>query len=193
MDEEQEPALRISGIHPATPAHPRKRLLPGDVAGSQLIVPTEVFSETMRRLEERSSRRRESAAVWSGVLTGLSGKVSRVDYHHELGDDRSGALYLELSEAAKFRLYGELAHSGLRLLALIHTHPAAWVGLSHVDRGNQVCSRVGFFSLVVPHYGRPPWQLRRIGVHVRTDSGWYTLRRREVRRMVCIRNGHGAV
>jgi proteasome lid subunit RPN8/RPN11 len=96
-----------------------------------------------------------------------------VHFHHELCDDRGSELSLELTEEAKFRLYETLHGSGLKLVALIHTHPESWVGLSHIDQRNQVCSRIGFWSLVVPNYGRRPWDLFALGVHIRADNGWY--------------------
>jgi len=55
--------------------------------------------------------------------------VEAVHFHHELGDDQAGALSLELSEAAKFRLYAEIGKQNRRVIALIHTHPGEWVGL----------------------------------------------------------------
>jgi proteasome lid subunit RPN8/RPN11 len=138
----------------------------------------------MKRLEERSEGRRESAAIWSGRVSGDLAEATRVDFHHELCDDRATALSLELSEAAKFRLYQTLAELRLQMVALVHTHPSDWVDLSPIDRENQVCSRVGFWSLVVPHYGRPPWRLVDMGVHRRTECGWSRMSRTQARRMI---------
>lgn len=130
---------------------------------------------------------RESGAIWSGSVEDTVTTVQRVDFHHELCNDKATALSMELSEEAKFSLYGDLREQGLKLAALVHTHPADWVGLSEVDRENQLCSRLGFWSLVVPRYGREPWALERLGIHVQTDDGWYQLRPDEVVSMVSIR------
>ena len=105
--------------------------------------------------------------------------MRRVDFHHELCDDKATALSMELSEEAKFRLYGDLRKKGLKLAALVHTHPSDWVGLSEVDRENQLCSRMGFWSLVVPRYAREPWVLEELGIHIQTEAGWYQLRSEE--------------
>lgn len=127
---------------------------------------------------------RESGAVWSGSLDGSVTKVSRVDFHHELCDDKAKALSMELSESAKFRLYEELGQEGLKLAGLVHTHPAEWVALSDVDRENQLCSRVGFWSLVIPRYAREGCRLEEIGVHLQTEDGWYELKPEEAVSMV---------
>jgi len=102
-------------------------------------------------------------------------EVSRVIFHHELGDDRATALALELPEAAKFALYRDLADRQEALLALLHTHPEQWVGLSAIDEQNQVSSRVGFWSIVVPFYGVCDWAPQELGCHVRCEFGWRQL------------------
>ena len=129
---------------------------------------------------------RESGAVWSGRVEKDNTVVERVDFHHELCDDRATALSMELSEEAKFRLYEELGPLELKLAALVHTHPAGWVGLSAVDRENQLSSRVGFWSLVIPRYGRRPWHLEEMGIHLQVEAGWYQLKPEEVAPMVCL-------
>lgn len=109
-----------------------------------------------------------------------------VYYHHELCDDLAGPLFLELSEAAKFRLYADLASRGLRLIAVLHTHPYDWVDLSEVDQQNQLCSRLGFWSIVIPRYAKKPWMVTRFGVHVRIENGWERLKKAEVSRRILI-------
>jgi hypothetical protein len=55
----------------------------------------------------------------------------------------------------------------LKLLAQIHTHPGAYVGHSHGDDLGAPLAFNGFYSLVVPHYGRAGIQpLIQCGVHV---------------------------
>jgi hypothetical protein len=127
---------------------------------------------TLSNLAERSSGWRESAGIWAGAINGDDATVTALYLHHELCDDRGRALSLELTEEAKFTLYRRLAASGLKLIALIHTHPEDWVELSWIDKQNQISSRIGFYSLVVPWYGRQPVQPSSLGIHVREDSGW---------------------
>jgi proteasome lid subunit RPN8/RPN11 len=139
--------------------------------GVSLRVPSDLFRETMAELRNRSSGWRESAAIWAGTVSEgqWTAKVAR--FHHRLCDDSGAPLFLELTEAAKFSLYSELETMGLRLVALIHTHPKDWVGLSAVDQANQICSRRGFWSIVAPRYGQEPWDTARFGVHSRIEDG----------------------
>lgn len=139
---------------------------------SRLVVPSTVLARTGAGLRARSAGWRESACIWSGTR---DGHVTDVVFHHELGDDRATALSLELPEVAKFALYKRLAARGEILLALLHTHPEDWVGLSPIDARNQLCSRIGFWSIVLPFYGATKWQNAAVGFHIRCDRGWQQL------------------
>jgi proteasome lid subunit RPN8/RPN11 len=143
---------------------------------SFLIVPIGLWHHTLSELERRSVGYRESA----GILVGKAlpdGRRIAVDavFHHQIADDRATALSLELPEAAKFKLYQDLAKRHLTLVSLIHTHPSDWVGLSEVDQNNRISSTVGFWSIVVPYYGKQPWDLDKIGFHILENTGWHEL------------------
>lgn len=144
---------------------------------SRLVATRDVFIQTVHGLRVRSASWRESAAVWGGSISGdgREWKATAVWFHHELCDDRAGPLSLELSEAAKYSLYQHLASAGLRLVALVHTHPDEWVDLSAVDRRNQISSKLGFWSLVIPHYASKTPEPETFGIHVRIDRGWHRL------------------
>jgi hypothetical protein len=130
---------------------------------------------------------RESGALWIGSLDGECAHVADVVFYHDLGDDKGKPLSLELSEDAKLSLYGNLAERGVKLLAMLHTHPEGWVGLSSIDQANQLCSRIGFWSLVLPWYGAGSWSLKRTGVHVRTNDGWYQFSSAQAKERILIR------
>ena len=166
------PQYAFPGLPATEPAEPR------------LIVSPSVLRETVIGLRTRSAGWRESACVWSGVRNPHAhlARATRVTFHHELADDRATALSLELPEAAKFMLYQRLASANETLLAMLHTHPRDWVDLSDVDAGNQLCSRVGFWSIVLPWYGRREWDVREIGFHERCTRGWRRLSVSEVQR-----------
>lgn len=152
------------------------RLSAAATPASRLTVPRGVLQATVFGLRERSAGWRESACVWVGAAAGA---VQRVTFHHEMADDRATALSLELPEAAKFGLYQQLAREKLRILALLHTHPEGWVDLSWIDQQNQISSRIGFLSIVLPFYGTHDWNYDEIGFHVKCDRGWRRIRGQE--------------
>lgn len=154
------------------PEYSRARLPAAKPVISRRLVPRSILDATVQELRSRSAGWRESAAIWTG---NRDGTVHQVFFHHILADDRGGPLSLELPEHAKLDLYQRLAKKNQVLLALLHTHPEDWVGLSSVDQQNQLSSRVGFWSIVLPHYGRNDWNLREVGFHVRAERGWVQL------------------
>ncbi|HTD24067.1 MAG TPA: hypothetical protein VK738_15525 [Terriglobales bacterium] len=154
---------------------------------NRLIVNSQLFEQTLFGLRERSVTRRESGAIWAGKIDGTNNWVGeQVYFHHELCDERGTALSLELTEAAKFQLYQKLSKEGRQLIALLHTHPEDWVDLSSIDQDNQLSSRIGFWSIVIPWYARPPWDTEAMGIHVRSNPGWYRLTESEIRRRFLI-------
>lgn len=173
MAEETKSSGSLPGFSPADVARSSSRLQPPELERQRLVIPEALFELTLARLTERSAGWRESAAIWTGKLEGDDALASEVLFHHELCDDQAGPLFLELTEQAKFDLYRRLAARKRKLVGMIHTHPEDWVELSPVDASNQLCSRLGFWSLVAPWYGSPPWDLGAFGVHARANSGWY--------------------
>lgn len=139
---------------------------------TELVIPQSLFHETLTELQARSAGWRESAAIFCGRVIGSQWLAETVKFHHHLCDDHGRPRSMELSEEAKFRLYEELGRAHLRLIAGIHTHPEDWVDLSWIDQRNQLCSRRGFWSIVVPCYGKEPWTIASMGVHIRTSDGW---------------------
>lgn len=153
---------------------------------SRLLVSQRTIVATHRGLRERSASVRESACVWVGTRKDDEAQVLGVIFHHELADDRATALSLELPEHAKFDLYRRLAATNQSVVALLHTHPAEWVGLSLIDQQNQISSRVGFWSIVLPFYGQGLWSHHEIGFHIRCTRGWRQLSVQEVSKNLVI-------
>lgn len=151
------------------------------------MIGASLLEATISGLRGRSAGWRESGAIWVGHIKGAVSIVTEVRFYHNLCNDKGRAFSLQLTEEAKFALYQDLAERGLKLVGMIHTHPGAWVDLSSVDKANQLCSRIGFWSLVVPHYARHSWNIKTIGVHIRIDSGWHWFSTKEARNRISIR------
>lgn len=147
---------------------------------SHLRVPRILWEQTLSLLRDRSDGRRESGAIVLGTGNSTKQRVaSSVVGYHELCDDRATEVFLEVSEAGKLRLYSQLEHNKLQLVAMIHTHPEGWVGLSQIDQANQLSSRIGFWSIVLPYFGKQPCELDLIGFHIRQREGWHQLDHQE--------------
>lgn len=161
-------------------------LQPQEVANDRLTISAHLLGKTLDGLRQRSADWRESGAIWAGELDGVNSTAREVLFFHDLCDDQGRALSLELSEAAKFSLYKGLAARNLKLVGMIHTHPEDWVGLSYIDQANQLCSRIGFWSLVLPYYGTQMWNINTTGVHIRISEGWHQFSRKEAAERIIV-------
>lgn len=143
---------------------------------SSLTIPKTLWIETLNVLCLRSAGCRESGAILLGDIGPTGDRTTRrVVPYHELDDDSASEGYVELSEIGKYRLYRLIEQNNLRIIAMSHTHPSKWVGLSPIDQANQISSRVGFWSIVIPNFGQEPWEIQRMGFHIREDRGWRQL------------------
>ena len=173
MAKEPKPNPRLPKLSQADVSFASVWLQPEEIANDQLHMSSGILQRTLTGLKKRSAGWRESGAIWAGDLEEAQSTVREVFFYHDLCDDLGRALSLELSEAAKFSLYRELAARGLKLVGMIHTHPKDWVELSYIDQANQLCSRIGFWSLVVPYYAKREWDINTAGVHIRISQGWH--------------------
>jgi len=175
MDEDTKPDRCVPEFHSRNIESTEPRLPAPACLDTCLSIPKKMWEGTLTELRERSAGWRESAGILCGRVIGSEWIVEVVRFHHHLCDDRGRPLSIRLTESAKYQLYGELNRLDLRLIAGIHTHPKDWVDLSWIDQQNQLCSRRGFWSIVVPWYAEQTWELDAMGIHIRTPEGWCRL------------------
>jgi hypothetical protein len=164
-----------------------QRIPPQEVKHDRLYISRELLDKTLHGLCKRGGGWRESGAIWIGDLDDSTSTVRNAVFFHDLCDDKARSLSLELSEEAKFALYKELANRGQKLVGMIHTHPENWVDLSGIDKANQLCSRIGFWSLVLPYYGDRRWAIQTTGVHIRVDCGWHWFSKKESLKRIIVK------
>jgi len=186
MDENKKPDCCVPEFSSGAAESADTRLRAPTSLDTQLIIPGQLWESTLTELRERSASWRESAAIFCGRVIGIEWVVKEVRFHHYLCEDRGRPRSIRLTEAAKYQLYEELCRLGLRLIAGIHTHPEDWVDLSWIDQQNQLCSRRGFWSIVVPWYGERTWKIDQMGIHIRMSEGWGRLTTEQVHRHVRI-------
>ena len=189
----EEPKSRccLPELRSATAAFAGTRVQAGPALDRRLILPLTLCLRVWSGLVARSDGHRESAAILLGRSDGSDDFALDAVFHHDLDDDRGEALYVELTELGKTRLYDRLAAQAQRIVALVHTHPGNWVGLSEVDRENQICSRVGVWSIVLPNYAAGPMKMPASwGIHARLSKGWSTVQSKDVAQHIVIEGGH---
>lgn len=127
----------------------------------RLLVPDAVVAASERLL--RRWRKRETVIYWVGDAqpdVAVVTSVIRPKQENTLGSFR-------VSSEANADIVVWLCARKLKLLAQLHTHPSSYVGHSDGDDLGASLAFHGFYSLVVPHYGRAGIRpLNQCGVHV---------------------------
>jgi hypothetical protein len=127
----------------------------------RLVVPAVVVDKSERLL--RRWRKRETVIYWVGVAHPEVAVVTSVIRPHQTNTRGS----YDVSSRANADIVVWLCDHKLKLLAQLHTHPGSFVGHSHGDDLGAPLAFDGFYSLVVPHYGRfGVHPLNQCGVHV---------------------------
>jgi hypothetical protein len=131
----------------------------------RLVVPAAIVAESEHLL--RRWRKRETVIYWVGVAHPEVAVVTSVIRPQQVNTRGS----YDVSSRANADIVVWLCDHKLKLLAQLHTHPGSCVGHSHGDDLGAPLAFEGFYSLVVPHYGRAGIRpLNQCGVHVFCDG-----------------------
>ena len=130
----------------------------------RLVVPSAVVTESERLL--RRWRRRETVIYWVGEAHTEAAVVTTVIRPKQ----QNTAGSFEVTREANADIVVWLCAHKLKLLAQLHTHPGSFVGHSGGDDLGASLAFFGFYSLVIPNYGRSGiLPLQQCGVHVFTN------------------------
>jgi hypothetical protein len=131
----------------------------------RLVLPASIVTESVRLL--RRWRKRETVIYWVGEAhpdVAVVTSVVRPRQHNTPGS-------FHVSSEANADIVVWLCAHQLKLLAQLHTHPGSYVGHSDGDDLGASLAFLGFYSIVVPHYGRSGiLPLKQCGVHVFQNS-----------------------
>jgi len=141
-----------------------------------IFISLQLWNETWSGLRKRGGARRESACIWAGDRTKDSERVSRVVYLDDLPDVTAGMKHHRASREATRALFQDLRKHGEQIVADVHTHPRAWVGLSTVDEEHPIEFRPGLPAIVIPNLARGSPRVEAIGLHEYLGHGrWQRL------------------
>ena len=124
-------------------------------------------AETLREL---AGGVRESVILWTGIERASGALVRRMIIPRQ----RATAIGFEVSMAERLRIAQELADSGEKLLAQLHTHPRDAFH-SPTDDRLALPRHTGAISIVVPNFGGS-WDgdLRDVSINLHLGGGVWT-------------------
>ena len=120
---------------------------------------------TWEGLCQRSDGRIESLCIWAGQRSPDVSVVTEVIFLDGIEGVEGFEFFHRITREATAHIFSILKDKGLQIIADVHTHPDEWVGLSETDREHPLEYRVGFISIVLPHFGRSEPRTADIGMH----------------------------
>jgi hypothetical protein len=153
---------------------------PTDLANtSRLCVPRQVVGQTWSALRGFGVRGFEGFVLWLG---NVATSVATIEFAfvptQSSIQGEEGVGYFVTSDTL-FQLNRELHRSGLRLIAQIHSHPAAAYH-STTDDAYAVVTAEGGFSIVVPNFAAQEPDLRKCAIYRLRNGRWKQLLAREI-------------
>jgi proteasome lid subunit RPN8/RPN11 len=142
--------------------------------GQSLLLPESVVAATERLLRTYGADGDEhEGIVYLGGVEADDASVALIAFAPEAettwGSFRTGS-------DANNRLVGALMERGLRLVGQVHSHPGGWTDHSDGDDAGALVRFEGYWSLVVPRYGREGMRLlTECGVHLFTAGAFARL------------------
>ena len=133
-----------------------------------------VIATTLRVLQHFGAHGCEGLVLWIGEVTQRQAHITRAlvpDQRPIKSEDGVGYF---VDGAALFELNRELANTGLRLIAQVHSHPSEAYH-SRADDRYAIVTADGGLSLVVPNFGRAPADPTSCAVYRLSNGSWLEL------------------
>lgn len=112
-----------------------------------------VFQKTLKELRKVGEKNKEGIAYWSGTLNETNATIKNVMFADEYPEFYNEELFASVSLDMSFKI-GEKIHQREEILfAQVHTHPFEAFH-SYVDDTYPISHRIGFFSIVIPYFGK---------------------------------------
>lgn len=153
---------------------------------SRILLPRSVAHEGHKFLRLVGERGAEGMVLWIGALDDTQFKITDLLIPRQRGIRTEDGICVLVESEELRRINLELYHSGLRLIAQVHSHP----GLAYhsdTDDSYAVATTVGSLSLVVPDFARRPFALSDYATYRLSKHGaWWPLSSDEARNLIVL-------
>ena len=150
---------------------------PSDGDTLTYVVPQPILAKSARLLRRLSKGRWESVVLWKGTQQGRRVMVQQIIVPHH----QASLEHFDVPFEERLRIIRELAESGEKLIAQLHTHPGRAFH-SRTDDRLALPRHTGAVSIVVPEFSAR-WQGNLLDVSVNLHLGggvWTELNARAV-------------
>jgi len=158
---------------------------------SRYLIPFEVLSTTQSYLRKLGLKYLEGIAYWTGVFKESEAIVRGVIFPADYADVSIGNYaFSSVNLETAFKVGNEIHKRKEYLFLQLHTHPFEAFH-SYTDNNYPISHRVGFISIVIPHFARFPMEDKSMWkVYEYKGKGkWRSLGKREVMEKFVIVDG----
>jgi len=149
---------------------------------SRYLIPVEVVSTTQNYLRRLGTEHLEGIAYWTGIFKRNEAIVRSAIFPGDYADNpKSGWGFSHVDLETAFKVGNEIHKRKEYLFIQLHTHPFEAFH-SYTDNNYPISHRLGFISIVIPHFAKGPMKNRNTWkVYEYQGKGkWRTLGRREI-------------
>ena len=130
---------------------------------NRLNIEKNLWHNLLVELGVRGNGERESGAF---LLTGDEVNITHFIPFDDLDPNCLDTSIIRFSSNGFVRLWNVCAEKSLKVIADIHTHPTAWVGMSELDKEHPMIHIKGHIAMIVPYYATRNYAtLKKIGVY----------------------------
>lgn len=112
-----------------------------------------IFQNTLEELRKVGDGNKEGIAYWSGILNEAKATIKNVMFADEYPEFHNEKLFASVSLDMSFKISEKIHQREEILFAQVHTHPFEAFH-SYVDDTYPISHRIGFFSIVIPYFGK---------------------------------------
>jgi proteasome lid subunit RPN8/RPN11 len=140
----------------------------------EISIDPAVIATTLRVLQDFGTRGCEGLVLWVGELAPCKAHITRAVVPNQNPIKSEEGVGYFVDGTALFELNRELAKTGLRLIAQVHSHPNEAYHSSADDR-YAIVTADGGLSLVVPNFGCAPANPASWAVYRLRNGCWHEL------------------
>jgi hypothetical protein len=122
--------------------------------------------------------------LWVGVHEGQTFRVTDILIPRQRGIRTPDGVCVVIDSQEMLRINMELFHSGLRLIAQVHSHPSRAYH-SEMDDENAIANTIGCLSLVVPDFATRDLDIADYAVYrLQNNGAWDHVSTRALKKLI---------
>src|SRR5581483_10202081 len=139
---------------------------------NRILLPRSLADKTQLFLRRVGQTGNEGMVLWVGNVERSTFRITDILIPRQHAIQRADGICVVVDPEEMLRINMELFHSGLRLIAQIHSHPREAYH-SEMDDEEAIANTIGCLSLVVPDFAVGDFQISNCAIYrLKQDGSW---------------------